>query len=125
MSEPGPLTIERIESAIVTLMDDELEFVTWEHGERPWLQLVVEENAWLTVNASAGDIDPRPRLEPAGVTDIAPDSVQWESGSFMTFTLALDMEDEVERLLAVDHVLRLLENVLSCDLGAGWREEFS
>src|SRR5262245_15300013 len=104
MPETAPLTVERIESAIVTLMDDELEFVTWEQGERPWLQLVVEESGWLTVNASVGNTDPRPRLAPAGVTDIASDTIQWESDSFVTFTLELDMEDEVERLLAIDNV---------------------
>lgn len=125
MTEAGPLTVERIESAIVTLMDDELEFVTWEQGETPWLQMVVETNAWLTVNASAGDADPRPGLLAAGVTGIAPDSLRWEPGSFVTFTLTLDMEDEVERLVGVECVLRLIEDVLGCDLGAAWREEFN
>lgn len=125
MSEPGPLTTERIESAIVTLMDDELEFVTWEQGETPWLQLVVESNGWLTVNASVGSADPRPSLASSGLTDIAPESVQWEPGAFLTFTLSLDMEDEVERLLGVERVLRLLEDVFGHDLGGGWREELS
>ena len=103
----------------------DIEFVTWERGERPWLQLVVEPNGWLTVNASSDDDDPRPRLAVAGVSDIAPDSIEWEAGLALTFTLALDVDIAPERQLAVDHVLRLLDDVLSFDRSGGWSEEFS
>jgi hypothetical protein len=127
MADGGRLTPARIESAIIFLAGagGDLEFVTWERGERPWLQLVVEPNGWLTVNASSDGDDPRPQLAAAGISDIAPNSIEWEAELALTFTLALDVADEAERLLAVDRVLRLLDDVLGFDRTGGWSEVFS